>query len=143
VTVVNLAQAPPFRGRDVALNVGLKSAIGLPAVFADHSLLVLELYSREAIDPSETLLRTLNGMSHELGHFFAPRRSELRPHGLTPREREVLQLTADGHPVKVVAARLSLSTSTVKTHFEHIYSKWNVSDRASAVAKGLRDGVIQ
>jgi PAS domain S-box-containing protein len=143
VTVVDLAEAPPFRGRDAALGAGLKSAIGLPAVFADHSLLVLEFYSRETIEPTETLLRTLSGMSHELGYFFALRRAELRPQELTPREREVLQLTAQGHSVKVVAARLSVSTSTVKTHFEHIYSKWSVSDRASAVAKGLRDGVIQ
>jgi DNA-binding CsgD family transcriptional regulator len=143
VTVVNLAEAAPFRGRDLALSAGLNSAIALPAVFADHSLLVLEFYSRETIEPTETLLRTLNGMSHELGYFFALRRAELRPHELTPREREVLQLAAHGDSVKAVAERLSLSTSTVKTHFEHIYSKWNVSDRASAVAKGLRDGVIQ
>ena len=143
VTVANLAEAPPFRGRDVTMSAGLNSAIALPAVFADHSLLVLEFYRPDTIEPTETLLRTLNGMSHELGYFFALRRGELRPHELTPREREVLQLAAQGHSVKVVAARLSLSTSTVKTHFEHIYSKWGVSDRASAVAKGMRDGVIQ
>jgi DNA-binding CsgD family transcriptional regulator len=143
VSVVNLAEAPPFRGRDLALSAGLNSAIGLPAVFADHSLLVLEFYSRETIEPTETLLRTLNGMSHELGYFFALRRGELRPHELTPREREVLQLAAHGMPGKTIAQQLSVSPSTVKSHFENIYAKWEVSDRASAVAKGLRDGVIQ
>jgi DNA-binding NarL/FixJ family response regulator len=45
--------------------------------------------------------------------------------------------------VKTIAQQLSVSPSTVKSHLENIYAKWDVSDRASAVAKGLRDGIIQ
>jgi len=82
-------------------------------------------------------------MGHELGHFLARRSSELRPQELTAREREVLQLASRGMSGKSIAQQLSVSPSTVKTHFEHIYAKWGVSDRASAVAKGLRDGLIQ
>ena len=44
---------------------------------------------------------------------------------------------------KAIAQQLSLSPSTVKTHFENIYAKWDVSDRASAVAKALREGLIE
>jgi len=44
---------------------------------------------------------------------------------------------------KTIAQHLSLSPSTVKTHFENIYAKWGASDRSSAVAKGLREGVIE
>jgi PAS domain S-box-containing protein len=143
VVIVSLADAQPFPGRDLALALGLRSAVAVPAVSGDQTLAALEFYAREALEPSETLVRTLTGMGHELGHFFALRRGELRPHSLTPREREVLELTAQGLSGKVIAQRLALSQSTVKTHFENIYSKWGVSDRASAVAKALREGLIQ
>ena len=42
-----------------------------------------------------------------------------------------------------IAEQLTLSPSTVKTHFENVYAKWGVSDRASAVAKALREGLIR
>ncbi|MEA2458483.1 MAG: Bacterial regulatory protein luxR family [Thermoleophilaceae bacterium] len=45
--------------------------------------------------------------------------------------------------VKSVAQHLSLSPLTIKSHFENIYAKWGVSDRASAVAKALREGLIR
>jgi DNA-binding NarL/FixJ family response regulator len=35
-----------------------------------------------------------------------------------------------------------LSPGTVKTHFQNIYKKWDVSDRAGAVARALREGLI-
>ncbi len=63
------------------------------------------------------------------------------PH-LTPREREVLELSADGLNGPAIAKALVLSTATVRTHFGHIYSKLDVTDRAAAVAKAMRLGVI-
>ena len=42
----------------------------------------------------------------------------------------------------VIAERLVLSPATVKTHFEHVYEKLGVGDRAAAVAHGLRVGLI-
>jgi PAS domain S-box-containing protein len=143
VVVVNLADAPPFLGRDGAVRAGLQGAIALPAVSGDLAFAVLEFHSRDRLQPTETLLRSLTGMGHELGHFFARRSGELRPQELTAREREVLQLASRGMSGKTIAQQLSVSPSTVKTHFEHIYAKWGVSDRASAVAKGLREGLIQ
>src|SRR5690349_7207847 len=61
---------------------------------------------------------------------------------LTAREREMLQLAADGLSGPQIAARLVLSPGTVKTHFQNIYKKWDVSDRAGAVARALREGLI-
>jgi DNA-binding NarL/FixJ family response regulator len=61
---------------------------------------------------------------------------------LTPRELEVLQLAARGYTGPQVARELVLSPTTVHTHFEHIYSKLAVRDRASAVAKAMRLGLI-
>ncbi|MDX6618578.1 MAG: hypothetical protein QOK36_964 [Gaiellales bacterium] len=143
VVVVSLADAPPFVGRDAALGAGLQGAVAFPAVSEGEVFAVLEFHSRETLQPTETLLRSLTGMGHELGHFFAHRRGELRPQELTAREREILQLTAQGMSVKSVAQHLSLSPLTIKSHFENIYAKWGVSDRASAVAKALREGLIR
>ena len=64
------------------------------------------------------------------------------PSPLTARETEVLQLASHGGSSAAIAARLEVSTSTVKTHFEHIYAKLGVADRAGAVAAALRRGLI-
>jgi two-component system, NarL family, nitrate/nitrite response regulator NarL len=61
---------------------------------------------------------------------------------LTPRERDVLQLAADGLSTPSIAERLSLSQATIRTHFGHIYLKLDVKSRAGAVAKGMRLGLI-
>jgi DNA-binding CsgD family transcriptional regulator len=61
---------------------------------------------------------------------------------LTPRELEVLQLAADGLSGPDIAEVLVVSPATVKTHFQNIYKKSGVSDRASAVAKAMRHGLI-
>jgi DNA-binding CsgD family transcriptional regulator len=61
---------------------------------------------------------------------------------LTLRELEVLELSANGYNGPQIAARLVLSTATVKTHFEHIYRKLDVTDRAAAVAKAMRLGLF-
>jgi DNA-binding CsgD family transcriptional regulator len=61
---------------------------------------------------------------------------------LTPREQEVLQLAAEGLSGPDIAARLVVSRGTVKSHFGNIYEKLDVGDRAAAVAKGLRFGLI-
>ena len=63
------------------------------------------------------------------------------PH-LTPREQEVLRLTAAGLSAADVAARLYLSAATVKTHLQRIYQKLGVSDRAAAVAEAMRRGMF-
>jgi PAS domain S-box-containing protein len=61
---------------------------------------------------------------------------------LTPREREVLQLAADGSSTREIASLLVVSPGTVKTHLQHIYAKLEARDRASAVATALRLGLI-
>jgi two-component system nitrate/nitrite response regulator NarL len=57
---------------------------------------------------------------------------------LTPREREVLRLIADGHSTQQIAGELHLAPTTIKTHLGHAYDKLGVSDRAAAVAAGMR-----
>jgi DNA-binding NarL/FixJ family response regulator len=51
---------------------------------------------------------------------------------LTPREREVLALLADGLPNKLIARRLDISEKTVKAHLTSIFQRIGVSDRPQA-----------
>jgi two-component system, NarL family, response regulator YdfI len=61
---------------------------------------------------------------------------------LTPRERQVLSMLADGLGNKTIAARLTISDHTVKAHVAAIFEKLGVSTRAEAAALGLRRGLI-
>jgi len=61
---------------------------------------------------------------------------------LTPRERQILELLADGLGNKQIAARLGITTNTVKTHLELLFDKLGVSSRAEAVATAARSGVL-
>lgn len=69
-------------------------------------------------------------------------RHDPRPR-LSPREREILSLAAEGRSGPEIARILFLSPNTIKTHLANIYEKLGVSDRAAAVAKALREGVLQ
>ena len=62
---------------------------------------------------------------------------------LSPRERQVLQLVADGYENKQIATELELSEATVKTYLRGVFERLEVSSRAEAVAVGLRLGVIE
>ena len=61
---------------------------------------------------------------------------------LSNREMEVLRLMARGCDNQTIAARLGISWGTVKNHISHIYEKLGVSDRAQAVLRALRLGLI-
>jgi two-component system nitrate/nitrite response regulator NarL len=62
---------------------------------------------------------------------------------LSPREREVLTLIAEGLSAPEVGARLHVSPATVKTHLQSLYEKLGVSDRAAAVARAMRVGLLE
>ena len=62
---------------------------------------------------------------------------------LSPRESEVLQLTAEGFSAPDIAKQLELSPTTVKTYLGSMYEKLGVSDRAAAVAEGMRRGLLE
>jgi len=55
--------------------------------------------------------------------------------GLSPREREVLELLARGGAYKEIADQLALSIETIRMNVKHIYSKLHVHSRSEAVAK--------
>jgi two-component system nitrate/nitrite response regulator NarL len=67
--------------------------------------------------------------------------NEARPR-LSEREHEVLKLIAEGLSAPEIGERIHLSTATVKTHLQHLYEKLGVSERAAAVAEGMRRGLV-
>ena len=62
---------------------------------------------------------------------------------LSPREREVLELIAEGLSAPDIGKRLHVSPATVKTHLQGLYEKLGVSDRAAAVASAMRTGLLE
>jgi two-component system, NarL family, nitrate/nitrite response regulator NarL len=62
---------------------------------------------------------------------------------LSAREREVLDLIAEGLSAPEIGERINLSTTTVKSHLHRLYDKLGVSDRAAAVAEAMRRGLLE
>ena len=62
---------------------------------------------------------------------------------LSAREHQVLERFSRGESIPQVAAELFLGASTVKTHTQRLYEKLGVSDRAAAVAEGMRRGLLE
>jgi DNA-binding NarL/FixJ family response regulator len=71
-----------------------------------------------------------------------PNRSTSAPPRLTAREHEILGMLAEGLPNKLIASRLGISDHTVKTHLEAIFEKLRASNRAEAVARAVRMGLL-
>ncbi len=62
---------------------------------------------------------------------------------LSSRQRQILQMLANGMQTDAVAKDLGLSTETVRTHTKRILAKLEASTRTQAVAIGLRYGLIE
>ncbi|MDO9407240.1 response regulator transcription factor [Patulibacter sp.] len=62
---------------------------------------------------------------------------------LSPREREVLRMIAEGLSGPEIAAELQIGTATVKTHTQNVYDKLGVSERAAAVASAMRRNMLE
>ena len=70
------------------------------------------------------------------------RRDQVERPKLSPREREVLRLVADGRSNPQIARELFIGEATVKTHLLHVFEKLEVSDRTRAVTLALELGML-
>ena len=70
-------------------------------------------------------------------------RAQSQAPALSARERQVLQAFSRGLSIPQTAAELYIEPSTVKTHTQRLYDKLGVSDRAAAVAEGMRRGLLE
>jgi RNA polymerase sigma factor (sigma-70 family) len=62
--------------------------------------------------------------------------------GITERERQVLQLLADGRSNKEIAAQLGVSPNTVKTHVARLFEKLQVGRRTEAIQLARELGLV-
>jgi DNA-binding NarL/FixJ family response regulator len=97
--------------------------------------------------PHQTLLRAIEKVAAGEGYVDPALMPSFlngkdRDEMLTAREREILQLLADGMSNADVAGRLFISQETVKSHVRHILAKLEASTRTHAVATALRTAII-
>jgi DNA-binding NarL/FixJ family response regulator len=97
--------------------------------------------------PSEDLIRAIDAA--RAGEFYVdPGLSSTivldeGDRTLSARQREILQMLADGMQTDAVAEKLGLSTETVRTHTKRILATLEASTRTQAVAIGIRHGLIE
>ena len=77
------------------------------------------------------------------GALLRRERAPEEPGGLSPREREVLALVAQGLPNKLIARRLGISEKTVKAHLTSVFRTIGVDDRTQAAVWAMRNGVAE
>lgn len=82
-------------------------------------------------------------MRDEIGRLRASSDIPDRYESLSPREREVFQLIAEGRANKEIAALLFISPSTVETHRAHIMAKLDLHNAAEVVLYAVRRGVVR
>ncbi len=96
--------------------------------------------------PHQTLLRAIERVAGGEGYVDPALMPEFltrdREDMLTPRERQILQLLADGMSNADVASRLFISQETVKSHVRRILTKLEADTRTQAVAIALREAII-
>lgn len=100
--------------------------------------------------PAEDVLAAARQASRSPRSFTAPDLGEamkrrMSPSGpqLSPREKEVLDLLAEGFGVAQISRRLFISESTTKTHISKLYEKLGAGNRAQAIMAALKMGLIQ
>ena len=142
---------------------GLEATKVLASKVPDSSVLIFTAYSERSLlgrglesgakgyilkeAPHGTLLRAIEKVANGEGYVDpslmpAFLTGKDRDEMLTAREREILQLLADGMSNSDVAARLFISQETVKSHVRHILAKLEADTRTHAVAIALRDAII-
>ena len=80
-----------------------------------------------------------------IDEYFLKREGEPQVHpleSLSPRERQILQLVAEGNSSKVISSQLNLSTSTVSTYRSRLMKKLGVKDLTGLIKFAVEKGII-
>jgi PAS domain S-box-containing protein len=119
-------------GRTLWLNV----TTIVPPIELRERCRLIHLVREVALPPELERLVAERIQGHGAPDGDATRRLE----SLTPREREVLHLLAEGVDARGIADQLYVSPATVRNHIQHILRKLEVHSRVEAVALALRQG---
>jgi len=110
----------------------LKSSAGEELIAAIHEVIKGHAYV--------TPLITKDVLSFLMGAARQPDQPAVK---LTPRQREVLQLIAEGHTTKAIAQALNISFKTAESHRSHLMTKLDIHATAGLVRYAIRRGLIQ
>jgi len=114
----------------------------LVRVLVDHAAKNNDLTSdREPKDDAEEVVidTEVDGVRYLLVRLPKPTHGHV---SLSPREQEIVRMVAQGHPNKVIADVLNISSWTVCTHLRRIFAKFGVGSRAAMVARHLELGRV-
>jgi DNA-binding NarL/FixJ family response regulator len=136
--VVCLVGAEPERVLREGWAAGARGFV-LKAKFDNHLLLAVEAVTmhKPYVEP-DLAVQVVPGLLVGAQQAGANHRT---PH-LTPREREIVQLVADGRTSKEIAATLSLSPKTVEAHRASILKKLNIRSASQMVLHAVRNNII-
>jgi DNA-binding NarL/FixJ family response regulator len=119
-----------------ALRAGARGYLLKDAAVAELELAV------NAVARGETYLSP--AVSKHLVNDFARHESNTSPfEKLTPRQREILQLIAEGRTTKEIAQRLGVSIKTVETHRAQLMERLDIHDITGLVRYALRMGLVE
>lgn len=130
---------------------GANNELSIPVQWggAGHQAYVISRPDRDFNDEELALARLLQPILKGLAlHLeLAPSNGEASAdccaHGLTGREMTILMLLSKGLTAESLARRLDISPRTAGKHLEHIYRKFDVSDRLMAVQRGRDLGLLE
>jgi DNA-binding NarL/FixJ family response regulator len=142
---------------------GVEAIEAIRAEYPDARILVLTTYSGDAkalaamragaagfllkSSLRRELLGAIRAVDRGQRHLHPNVAQEIALHAiqdpLSPREIEVLQLIAGGHPNKQIAWKLGVGEETVKSNIKSIFAKLQVNDRTLAVTTAAKRGIIE
>ena len=96
----------------------------------------------KAVMRGETYLTSAISKQVVQNYLYPERRKTSPIQELTPRQREILQLVAEGHSSKDIALKLNLSVKTVDTHRTELMQRLDIHDIAGLVRYAIRIGLI-
>lgn len=141
--------------RAIARRKDLGSAVIVYTGYGDHDRLVqaIDAGARGFLQkdaPLEEVVRAITlvagGATYidpVLASFLATPEAAARLNAVSPREREVLGLLANGSTTEEVARALFISRETVRVHLRNAVAKLHAKSRTQAVANAIREGLIQ
>jgi DNA-binding CsgD family transcriptional regulator len=133
---VLVAMEPPATAATTSVNEVARSLMGLIEL-VDHERGGIGALGNP---PEQVLVDTeVDGFRYLLVRMRRPAGARIQ---LSPREREIVRMVAKGHPNKVIADVLNISSWTVCTHLRRIFAKLGVGSRAAMVAQLLDLGVL-
>jgi DNA-binding NarL/FixJ family response regulator len=115
-----------------------------------HGYLTKESASQYIVDAIRAVHEGHFYLSPQIAHYMVESSlggsaagSAKGPTALTPQERRILQLIAEGHTTKEIASRLSLAATTVSTHRKNMMAKLDVHKQTDLVRIAVREGIVK